>query len=235
MFTKYMDVLRAWRAIRVGGVFAGLALAPSVLASTVFVNEIHYDNFGADVGEGIEVAGPGGTDLSGWKIVLYNGGTGGEYGTFTFPDASDDPEQSIIPDQQNGFGTLSIQFDSIQNGPPDGVALVEKSGSLVQFLSYEGAFIADGGAADGQMSSDIGVSESQATPVAFSLQLGGVGASYEDFAWVSAAAPESFGAVNATQTFVPVPAAMPLLASALGGLGILASRRRRAPWCGGRT
>ena len=39
----------------------------------VFINEIHYDNDGTDVGEFIEIAGPAGTSLSGWKIVLYNG------------------------------------------------------------------------------------------------------------------------------------------------------------------
>ncbi len=35
-------------------------------ASTIFINEIHYDNTGGDAGEGVEIAGPAGTDLSGW-------------------------------------------------------------------------------------------------------------------------------------------------------------------------
>jgi len=39
----------------------------------VFVNELHYDNAGTDAGEAIEVAGPAGTDLAGWSLVLYNG------------------------------------------------------------------------------------------------------------------------------------------------------------------
>jgi hypothetical protein len=37
------------------------------------INEIHYDNVGTDAGEAVEIAGPAGTDLSGWKIVRYNG------------------------------------------------------------------------------------------------------------------------------------------------------------------
>ena len=37
---------------------------------TVFINEIHYDNTGTDAGEFIEIAGPAGTDLSGYSIVL---------------------------------------------------------------------------------------------------------------------------------------------------------------------
>ena len=31
-------------------------------------SEIHYDNTGADVGEAIEISGPAGTDVTGWKI-----------------------------------------------------------------------------------------------------------------------------------------------------------------------
>lgn len=43
------------------------------LGDIVFINEIHYDNIGSDVGEFVEVAGPAGTSLTGWSIVLYNG------------------------------------------------------------------------------------------------------------------------------------------------------------------
>ncbi|MEZ5000823.1 MAG: hypothetical protein R2727_09375 [Bacteroidales bacterium] len=48
-------------------------LSFSFQAQSVFINEIHYDNDGTDVDEGIEIAGPAGTDLTGWKLVLYNG------------------------------------------------------------------------------------------------------------------------------------------------------------------
>ncbi len=43
----------------------------------VFINEIHYDNAGTDTGEAVEIAGPAGTDLTGWSLVLYNGNGGG--------------------------------------------------------------------------------------------------------------------------------------------------------------
>ena len=39
-------------------------------AQTVFINEIHYDNAGTDAGEAIEIAGPAGTNLTGWSVVL---------------------------------------------------------------------------------------------------------------------------------------------------------------------
>ena len=41
-------------------------------SSTTFINEFHYDNAGADVGEFIEIVTLAGTDLTGWSIVLYN-------------------------------------------------------------------------------------------------------------------------------------------------------------------
>jgi len=158
----------------------------------VFVNEIHYDNASSDVGEGVEVAGNAGTDLAGWSIALYNGNGGAVYNTT--------PLNGVIPDQDNGYGTLSFSISGIQNGGPDGVALVAPGDSLVQFLSYEGSFAAVGGAAHGVVSEDIGVSETSSTPAGFSLQLEGVGQAYTDFVW---AAPQTntFGLVNTNQSF----------------------------------
>ena len=47
---------------------AFIAAVPAVAQTTVFINEIHYDNTGTDQGESIEVAGPAGTDLLGIHI-----------------------------------------------------------------------------------------------------------------------------------------------------------------------
>ncbi len=63
----------------------------------------------------------------------------------------------------------------IQNGSPDGVALVMPDDTVVQFLSYEGTFVAAGGAADELTSTDIGVAESNSTPPGNLLQLSGAG------------------------------------------------------------
>jgi predicted extracellular nuclease len=70
----------------------------------------------------------------------------------------------------------------------------------VQFLSYEGTFVAVGGPADGQTSTDIGVAEDSNTPIGSSLQLVGSGTTYEDFTW-AAPSPATFGAFNAGQSF----------------------------------
>lgn len=171
----------------------------------VFINEIHYDNTGTDAGEAIEIAGPAGTDLTGWSLVLYNGSGGAVYNTTTL--------SGVIPDQSNSFGTLSFSYpvNGIQNGSPDGVALVDASSTVVQFLSYEGTFVAVGGPANGMTSTDIGVSETGSEPLGQSLQLTGTGTTYADFSW-SSPAPNTFGAINTGQTFQEVVNA-PVVAS----------------------
>jgi predicted extracellular nuclease len=176
-----------------------LAAAIPVLAeSTVFINEIHYDNSGTDQGEAIEVAGPAGTDLSGWSIVLYNGSTGSSYNTTSL--------SGTLTDGCGGWGVTHVTYavNGIQNGSPDGIALVDNGGNVLQFLSYEGSFTAADGPAGGMTSTDIGVAESSGTLVGNSLQLNGTGSSYEDFTW-SAAAANTFGACNTGQTFLPPP------------------------------
>ena len=70
------------------------------MATNVFINEFHYDNDGTDSGEAIEIAGLAGTDLTGWDVVLYNGTGGTVYNTQSL--------SGIIPDQQDGFGTISL-------------------------------------------------------------------------------------------------------------------------------
>jgi PKD repeat protein/endonuclease I len=159
---------------------------------TPWINEFHYDNSSSDVGEFVEVAGPAGSSLSGWSVVGYNGNGGGSYKTVTL--------SGTIPDQQGGFGTLAFAFSSMQNGSPDGLALVDDGGVAVEFLSYEGSFTATDGAANGMTSMDIGVSEPTSSPVGWSLQLAGTGSQASDFTWQAPAA-ETDGLPNTGQTF----------------------------------
>ncbi len=166
-----------------------------VQAQAVFINELHYDNSGADANEGLEIAGPAGTDLSAYKLVFYNGANGSSYGEL--------PLGGIIPAQGGtAFGAVFFQRSGIQNGSPDGIALIDEvANSVVQFLSYEGSFEAVGGSADGEISTDIGVAESGTSSPNNSLQLAGSGAVYSDFSWRSPAAA-SPGMLNSGQTFL---------------------------------
>jgi predicted extracellular nuclease/endonuclease I len=169
------------------------------VSTLVFINEFHYDNTGADTGEAIEIAGLAGTDLSVLRLVLYNGNNGASYNTISL--------SGVLPNQQNGFGTFTLDLPSngLQNGAPDGIALVDATDNVLQFLSYEGTMDATNGPAVGMTSQDVGVSEPGSTPVGHSLQLSGTGSSYEDFVWV-AAAINTFSQVNTEQNFVaPAP------------------------------
>lgn len=164
---------------------------------TVFINEIHYDNSGADSGEGFEIAGPAGTNLAGWTVALYNG-SASQLNVYATVNLS-----GTIPNQASGFGTLAFARSGIQNGSPDGLALVDAGISVIEFLSYEGSFTAVSGPATGMTSVDIGVSEPSSTPVGHSLQLMGSGTMGGDFAW-AASQPNTFGGVNTGQTFTGV-------------------------------
>ncbi|MEM7432669.1 MAG: lamin tail domain-containing protein [Pseudomonadota bacterium] len=180
------------RTGRLATALAVLAFSP-LASAQVFINEIHYDNDGGDTGEAIEIAGAAGTDLAGWSLVRYNGNGGASYGT--------DALAGVISNQQGGFGTILIEYPSngLQNGSPDGIALIDAANNVVQFLSYEGTFAATNGPAAGLTSTDIGVAETSSTPVGFSLQLTGSGTQASDFVW---AAPQAntFCAVNTGQT-----------------------------------
>lgn len=200
-----MQRLSRWmvRLLVLSLVFAGLqATVPALATTTVFINEIHYDNAGTDTGEAIEIAGPAGTDLSGWSLVLYNGSNGQVYNTT--------PLSGLLPNQQGGYGTAVVTYptNGIQNGSPDGLALVAPGDSVVQFLSYEGTFTAADGPAAGQTSVDIGVTEGSGTAIGESMQLTGSGSVYSDFAWVNGIA-NTFGAPNTGQTFNGGPPATP--------------------------
>lgn len=167
-------------------------IAGSAQAQAVFVNELHYDNASTDSNEAIEIAGPAGTSLTGWSIALYNGNGGEVYSTINLSGA--------IPNQCANFGVVSVLAAGIQNGSPDGVALVNGLGQVVQFLSYEGTILAADGPALGMTSTDIGISENGTGAATSSLQLVGTGTTYLDFTWTEAGS--SFGNCNTSQTFV---------------------------------
>lgn len=164
-------------------------LSSGARAMPVFINELHYDNAGGDVGEAVELAGLAGTDLQGWRLWFYNGGNGRSYGSLDL--------SGVITDQQDGYGALSFAFAGIQNGSPDGIALVDGANQLQQFISYEGVFTALDGIAVSRTSVDIGIVETTETAIGMSLQL--IGNGPENFLWQAGAS--SFGSVNALQQF----------------------------------
>ncbi|MCZ4319800.1 hypothetical protein O4H26_12455 [Aequorivita viscosa] len=173
-----------------GGVWNNI-FCVTIPSPEIWINEFHYKNKGTDAGEFIEIAGPAGTDLSLYSIDLYNGVTGTSYRTVSL--------SGTIPNNSNNIGVLSFAISGIQNGPSDGIAIV-KGNVVIQFLSYEGVFMANDGPANGLNSTDIGVKESKnTTDPGFSLQLTGTGNSYNDFLWNSPMV-DSPGSLNVGQT-----------------------------------
>lgn len=94
----------------------------------VVLNEIDYDQPGADSGGFVELfnAGRGTADLQGLALVFVNGGDGQEYLRIPLNGSILAHDFRVVPvDAQNGF--------------PDGVALFDTiEGEVVDALSYEG-------------------------------------------------------------------------------------------------
>jgi len=166
--------------------------------TTVWINELHYEDFGWDENEGVEVAGPAGTNLNGWKLTFYDG-SGKPYKTT--------PLKGRLPNLQAGMGTLFFYAPYIHNGK-SGVCLSNKQGDLVQFLSYEGQITGAEGIAAGVKSENLPVKESGFSSRRSSLQLQGQGNVYEDFAWTGPIARNP-GGVNSKQKFVRRPTSGP--------------------------
>lgn len=127
----------------------------SVIAAAVVLdvrlNEIHYDDAGADANEFVEVRAALGTDISDYTVTLYNGSNGTSYGSELLSNMTKTSDAS--------YDYYVWEPSSIQNGNPDGFSLTTSS-SVVEFLSYGGTFAATNGSANGETSTDIGASES---------------------------------------------------------------------------
>jgi hypothetical protein len=128
----------------------------------IYISEFHYDNESTDIGEFIEITAPVGTSLTGYSLVLYNGTTNSVYETI---DLSGD-----VMGTDGGCGVLAFDATGIQNGP-DAIALVDASGNVIEFISYEGVLNAIDGPASGMMSTDIGVQETSSSSTTTSLSL----------------------------------------------------------------
>ena len=158
----------------------------------LWINEIHYDNVGSDVNERVEIAGSAGIDLTGYTIFHYNGRNG-----LVLEEQS---LTGVIVEISNGLGVKNIFIEGLQNDD-EGIAIVDPSGNVIQFLSYEGEVTATNGPAAGMTSVLLPIDqhpESQAE-VGESMQLTGVGNTYSDFTWEIK--PDTIDAINSGQTF----------------------------------
>ena len=94
------------------------------------INEVDYDQVGADANGFVEIKNAGGeaADLADVDLVAVNGGDGTEY------------DRVALTGTLAAGGHLAVAFE-LQNGAPDGIALIGGA-TLLDALSYEGAITA---------------------------------------------------------------------------------------------
>lgn len=167
-----------------------MLLSASLPGQSVFINEINYLS-GSD--SGVEVAGPAGQDMENWHLVTYD---------LLGLVVTDRQLSGTIPDEaDSGYG--AIWYDIEQGIIGNGVALVNPSNDVEQFLSYGlGGLIitAVDGLASGEPSTLIDILQNPLFP-GTSLELIGVGTTYTDFVWeLPAGATQNL--INTGQTFL---------------------------------
>jgi hypothetical protein len=155
----YVDGGTASSATVTATLGAGMATATvTIVASSgagLVINEVDYDNIGTDTAEFIELfnAGAAAVPLAGYKLFFVNGANNAVYTTVDLG-----PAGTIMPGQYLVVGATSVvstipagalKIDAgavsnyIQNGSPDGLALVNTATeTLVDSLSYEGSITA---------------------------------------------------------------------------------------------
>jgi large repetitive protein len=120
------------------------------LAGNLVINEVDYDQVGTDNGEFIEIYNGTGApvDLVGYQLYLVNGVGSAVYLKYDLSPAGTLADQQYLVVASATVtvapGALKLNFalatDNVQNGAPDGIALVNLTTStLVDALSYEGS------------------------------------------------------------------------------------------------
>jgi hypothetical protein len=103
---------------------------PPAEPAKLVINEVDYDQVGTDANGFVEIKniGAAAADLSNVVLVAVNGGDSAEY------------DRKALTGTLASGGHLDIAIE-LQNGTPDGIALLEGA-SLLDVLSYEGAITA---------------------------------------------------------------------------------------------
>jgi hypothetical protein len=105
---------------------------PPPPTGVLVINEIDYDQVGADTASFVEIANSGSSaaTLDGLALVLVNGGDGTEYA------------RADLTGTLAAGAYLSVEIEA-QNGAPNGVALIATTtGTLLDAFSYEGEITA---------------------------------------------------------------------------------------------
>ncbi len=182
---------------------------PRNIPGKIWMNEINYYNalmFDDDTNEFVEICGPAGFDVTGWRVEFY---VSFDPNLYTYYASYTLPAGTVLSNDVNGFGfyvlgdqeliaadlhfTHTNDFDYTQisdGGWPSGVRLYNEGGGVEQSVSYRGP-IAGFNRIYAQEDYDL-------YPDPYSLQLAGSGTYYTNFNW--ATNDMTPGAVNVDQT-----------------------------------
>ncbi len=142
-----------------GSMLTAVVTIDSGVTSHLVINEVDYDQPGTDDREFIEIYNGTGesVDLADYAVTAYNAGNNDEeYARWPLAEAGTLPDGGYLVLASSVVevdpGALVIRFsatdNNIQNGAPDGLALINTtSGTLVDALAYEGemkAVVIDG-------------------------------------------------------------------------------------------
>jgi len=119
-------------------------------APRLVINEVDYDQFNTDTAEYIEIRNSSGspTSLAGLQVVLVNGALNTVYDTIDLSPAGSlgGGQYLVIAGPQVTVPGSAIKLDpvwsqdQIQNGAPDGIALIDSvTHTVLDALSYEGS------------------------------------------------------------------------------------------------
>jgi len=124
--------------MRISFLLTVLLVSTITFGQDPWINEIHYNNDGGDVDEGVEIMAFSGTNLGCYDLVLYNGNGELEYQT----------NELLGLVNIDCVEPFWFSLSNMQNGSSDGIALVyDPSNStcltggvetVIQFLSYDG-------------------------------------------------------------------------------------------------
>lgn len=182
------------RIISLFMLFCGCLLA----LPNAWINEIHYDNAGADVNEFVEVlvADPESCSLGDLTLYMYNGYNGEPYCLDCISDF--EPGDRVGPYQFYTWFQRGIQNDM------EGMILVYHD-TLVDIIAYEGTFTGTKEPAKDIEFPDIGVAEASSAPVTGSIYLTGLPGDLWDY--TESSTP---GSPNEGQVLAEIPTAAEL-------------------------
>ena len=127
-----------------------IVIAGSGGGPAIVINEVDYDNVGTDSSEYLELLNPSGgsTSLAGLAVVLVNGATNTDYAVIDLSSLGTlaAGKYLVIAGSSVTVPTSALKLDpvwtqdEIQNGGPDGIAIVDTVKQVViDAISYEGS------------------------------------------------------------------------------------------------